>query len=52
MHGSFPPWVFALVLAVIAPFAAKTLAGYFEKRSRERSRQILARHLPSIGRTD
>jgi hypothetical protein len=37
-----PLWVVALVLAALAPFAAKVLASTLEQRGRERSRRILA----------
>lgn len=43
MRGAMPLplWVVALVLAMLAPFAAKMLAFMFERRSRQRSRQLL-----------
>ena len=42
MNGApLPLWVVALVLATVAPFAAKTLATAFERRSHERSRRLL-----------
>jgi hypothetical protein len=47
-----PLWVVALVLATLAPFAAKALAASFERWSRERSRQILMRAQSSEGAID
>jgi len=46
MRGAMPLplWAIALVLAALAPFAAKVLASMFERRSRERTRRLLARH--------
>jgi hypothetical protein len=36
-----PLWAVALVLAVLAPFAAASVATAFEQRSRARSRRLL-----------
>jgi hypothetical protein len=43
MRGAMPLpfWAVALVVATVAPAAAKMLAGLFERRARKRSRQIL-----------
>lgn len=38
---SLPLWAVALVLATLAPLSAKLLAGWFERRSRMRSRRLL-----------
>jgi hypothetical protein len=38
---SLPLWAVALVLATLAPLSAKLLAGWFERRSRMRSRHLL-----------
>ena len=35
-----PLWAFALVVAVLAPFAARALATQFERQVRERSRRL------------
>jgi len=45
MRGAMPLqlWAIALVLAALAPFAARALASMFERRSHERTRRILAR---------
>ncbi len=45
MRGAMPLplWAIALVLAAIAPFAAKALASTFERRSRARTKRLLAR---------
>ena len=47
MRGAMPLplWAVALVLAALAPFAAKVLASMFERRSRERTRRLLARQV-------
>lgn len=37
-----PLWALALVLAVLAPFMARAVASIFARRSRERSRRVLA----------
>jgi hypothetical protein len=49
MSGAMPLplWVVALVLAAVAPAVAKTMANVFERRARERSRQILLTVTPS-----
>jgi hypothetical protein len=61
MRGAMPLplWVVALVLATLAPFAAKMLASTFERRSRQRSQQLLgigdkrgARSIDDGSRTD
>jgi hypothetical protein len=42
MNGApVPVWAVALVLAVIAPFAARALALVFERRARERSTRLI-----------
>ena len=43
MRGALPVplWVVALVLAALAPFAARMLSSTLEQRSRNRSRRIL-----------
>jgi hypothetical protein len=43
MHGAthLPLWAIALVLAVVAPFGARALAGFFERRARERTCRLL-----------
>ncbi len=45
MRGAMPLplWAVALVFAALAPFVAKVLASTFERRSRERTRRLLAR---------
>ena len=45
MRGAMPLplWVIALVLAAIAPLAARALALAFERRARLRSKQVLER---------
>ncbi len=56
MRGALPLplWAIALVLAVVAPFAARALAVMFERRARERGARILgqARALPSTKEAD
>jgi hypothetical protein len=44
MRGAMPLplWAIALVLAALAPFVAKVLANVFERRSRARSKRLLA----------
>ena len=43
MNGSstVPLWAIALLLAVVAPFAARALALLFERRAREKSTRLL-----------
>ena len=42
MNGApVPLWAVALVLAVVAPFAARMLATMFERRARQKSSQLL-----------
>lgn len=45
MRGAMPLplWSVVLFLAALAPFLAKGFASMFERRSRERSRRLLAR---------
>lgn len=39
---SLPLWTIALVLAAVAPFAARALASALERRAHERGKRILA----------
>jgi hypothetical protein len=44
-----PLWSVALVLAAIAPLAAKALASLFERLSHDKSRRLLSRRAESNG---
>jgi hypothetical protein len=46
-----PLWVVALLFAAVAPSTVKLLATTFERKARERSRQILRRVHPPPSRT-
>jgi hypothetical protein len=54
MRGALPLpfWAFALLFAVAAPVLAKQLGMFFERRARERSRQILLPLLTSRASSD
>jgi hypothetical protein len=38
-----PLWAIALAFAVLAPFAARALASWFEERVRARSRRVFSK---------
>jgi hypothetical protein len=49
-----PLWMIALVLAALAPWGARALQAWLERRLRQRTRDVLSRARPveQPGRTD